>query len=255
MNKRKLVIVGNGMAAGRLLEAIVARPGRERLDIVVFGDEPYGNYNRILLSGVLANTHHPKDISLNPLAWYREHDIALHAGVRIEAIDLDRRIVRGESIIEKYDELVFATGSNPFIPPIEGARQEGVFVFRTLDDCARIASFAKNVERAAVIGGGLLGLEAARGLLELGPEVHVVHLMSHLMELQLDAKGGGILKAALEKMGVRIHLSKSTQAILGDGRVTGLRFADDSELACEMVVISAGIRPNTAFRASSPQPR
>lgn len=251
--KSKLVVIGNGMAGARFVEELLTRGGREQFDIVIFGDEPYGNYNRILLSGVLAGASEPKDIFLNPLAWYLENGITLHAGVRVTAIDLDRRLVSGGDFSERYDFLVVATGSSPFVPPVIGLKndagqlRDGAFVFRTLDDCAAIAKHAATAKSAVVIGGGLLGLEAARGLLELGPEVHVVHLMSHLMELQLDATAGAILRRSLERMGVHIHLGCNTREVLGQGSIEGVRFEDGTSLACDMIVVSAGIRPNTAL--------
>lgn len=256
MNRKRsrLVVIGNGMAGARFVEELLLRGGADRFEVVMFGDEPYGNYNRILLSAVLAGTHDPEDIFLNPLSWYQENEIRLHAGVRATRIDLDRRVVIGQGgIAEPYDKLVIATGSSPFIPPIEGARasggglRDGVLAFRTLEDCGLIAARAARARRAAVIGGGLLGLEAARGLLDLGPEVHVVHLMPHLMDLQLDPRGAAILRRSLEGMGVRVHLERNTTRILGDEAVEGLAFADGSQLACDLVVISAGIRPNTAL--------
>jgi len=261
--KRKLVIIGNGMAGARLAEDVLARGGREMFDIVMFGDEPYGNYNRILLSGVLSGLSDPKDIFINPLAWYETNGVKLHAGVRVMAIDrAAKQVIGARGEIEAYDHLVIATGSSPFIPPLEGlyygdeemnsairnpqsAFKRGVFVFRTLDDCEAITNYAGSGKRGVVIGGGLLGLEAARGLLNLGAEVHVVHLMPHLMEAQLDAQAGATLKRSMEAMGVKIHLNKVTTAILGNGHVTGLRFKDGATLDCDMVVISAGIRPNT----------
>jgi len=263
LEKQKLVVIGNGMAGARLVEDLLARGGGAQFEIVMFGDEPYGNYNRILLSGVLSGTHHAQDIFINPLAWYEEHNITLHAGVRVERIDRAAKQVCGAgAVVETYDKLVIATGSSAFVPPVEGlyrseeesesairnpqsAFKEGVFVFRTLDDCDGMAKYAENVKRAAVIGGGLLGLEAARGLLNRGLETHVVHLMSHLMEVQLDGQAGQTLQRSMEQLGVRVHLEKATTAILGNGRVTGLQFKDGSTLDCEMVVISAGIRPNT----------
>jgi nitrite reductase (NADH) large subunit len=243
------------MAGARLAEDVLARGGRDLFEIVMFGDEPYGNYNRILLSGVLSGSHDPKDIFINPLAWYESNGVKLLAGARVAAIDREaRRVIAENGAIESYDHLVIATGSSPFIPPLEGlyaagdearsALKQGVFVFRTLDDCEAIMNYAVGGKRAAVIGGGLLGLEAARGLLNLGAEVHVVHLMSHLMEVQLDAHAGATLRRSMEAMGVKVHLNKNTTAILGDSRSAGLRFDDGSTLDCEMVVISAGIRPN-----------
>ncbi len=251
--RQRLVVIGNGMVGARLVEDVLARRD-DLFEIVMFGEEPYGNYNRILLSGVLAGTHAPSDIFINPLAWYAEHGVTLHAGVRVTEVDREARVVRGEGgIAEGYDALVFATGSTPFVPPISGREdprggaKPGVFLFRTLDDCAAMIALAGKAQSAAVIGGGLLGLEAARGLLNRGLEVHVVHLMAHLMEQQLDPPAGDVLRRTLEKMGVRIHLEKQTTAILGEEGVTGLAFRDGSTLACDMVVVSAGIRPNAGL--------
>ncbi|MEP7341751.1 MAG: nitrite reductase large subunit NirB [Acidobacteriota bacterium] len=250
-NKQKLVVIGNGMAGARLVEDIISRGGAESFEFVMFGDEPYGNYNRILLSGVLSGSHDPQDIFINPLAWYERNNVKLHAGERVVKIDRANKQVHGANgTIETYDKLAIATGSSAFVPPMEGVRdaagefKQGVFVFRTLDDCGAITKYAEGGKRAAVIGGGLLGLEAARGLLNLGAEVHVVHLMPHLMEVQLDAIAGATLRRSMEAMGVRVHLNKATTAILGDGQVTGLLFKDGSTLECDMIVISAGIRPN-----------
>ncbi|MGA9519920.1 MAG: nitrite reductase large subunit NirB, partial [Myxococcaceae bacterium] len=250
--KSRLVVIGNGMAGARFVEELIARGGGGRWDVAMFGDEPYGNYNRILLSGVLAGSQQPEEIFINPLAWYAQNGVRLHAGVRATSIDTAQKVVHGtEGISEPWDTLVIATGSSPFIPPMEGSRsaegalKEGVFVFRTLDDCHALLQQASTAPRAAVIGGGLLGLEAARGLLERGLEVHVIHLMEHLMELQLDPTGGAILRRALERLGLNVHLGMKTRAILGDGQVTGLQFDDGTTLPCDMVVISAGIRPNT----------
>jgi nitrite reductase (NADH) large subunit len=249
--KRKLVVIGNGMVGARLVEEVLARGGAERFDVTMFGDEPYGNYNRILLSGVLAGSHAPEDIFLNPLAWYERHRIRLHAGVRVTAIDRDRKTVRADDeTVTPYDDLVIATGSVPFIPPLEGgigpngAPVPGLFAFRTLDDTDAIVRAATGARHAVVLGGGLLGLEAARGLLARGVDTTVVHLMGHLMELQLDPAAGALLRKSLEAMGVRIRVATRTTAVLGRGRVEGLAFDDGSSLACDLVVVSAGIRPN-----------
>ena len=256
--KQRLVVIGNGMAGARFVEEVLARRGGDLFEIVMFGDEPYGNYNRILLSGVLSGTHDPQDIFINPLSWYEENNVKLHAGVRVTGIDRTGKKVYGAGgVTEEYDKLVIATGSTPFVPPVEGISsaeggfREGVFVFRTLDDCDGIIKYATGVRKAAVIGGGLLGLEAARGLLNLGLEVHVVHLMSHLMEVQLDPPAGAVLKRTLEQMGVHVHLEKATTAVLGNGHVTGLAFKDGSTLDCDMVVVSAGIRPNASLAKQS----
>ncbi|MBI3493930.1 MAG: FAD-dependent oxidoreductase [Acidobacteria bacterium] len=250
-SRERLVVIGNGMAGARLVEETLAGGGRDRFEVTVFGEEPCGNYNRILLSSVLAGSHNPDDTFINPLSWYAANGVTLHAGVRVDAIDVSAKQVIGTTgIVEPYDTLVIATGSSPLVPLIAGVRAgaggftRGVFVFRTLEDCDRIAAYATAARRAAVIGGGLLGLEAARGLLSHGVDVHVVHLMPHLMEAQLDAPGGAVLQRQLEPMGLHFHLDKATTAVAGEDRVTGLMFRDGSTLPCDMVVIAAGIRPN-----------
>ena len=249
--KQKLVVIGNGMAGARLVEEVVSLGGQEIYDITVLGEESCGNYNRILLSGVLSGSHDPDDIFINPLDWYEENGVKLHAGVRVIGIDRKGKMAYGSGgLLVPYDKLVIATGSSAFVPPMDGLMEEdgsykpGVFVFRTLDDCTEIINYAGNVQKAAVIGGGLLGLEAARGLMNRGIEVDVVHLMAWLMDMQLDSLSGQLLKQSLEELGVKFHLEKLTTAILGDGEVTGLQFKDGATLDCEMVVVSAGIRPN-----------
>jgi nitrite reductase (NADH) large subunit len=240
------------MAGARLVEEILARGAGDRFEITVYGDEPYGNYNRILLSNVLAGQQDPGEIYLNPLPWYTENGVTLRAGTRVQAIERrGRRLFLGDGETDRYDTLVVATGSSAFVPPVtgihdaEGGLRDGVFVFRTLDDCGGIAKAARRATKAAVIGGGLLGLEAARGLLELGVrEVHVVHLATHVMEMQLDEPGGALLKRRLEEMGIHVHLGRSTKEVLGSDAVTGLRFADGTMLDCDLVVVAAGIRPN-----------
>ena len=249
--KSRLLVIGNGMAGARTVEEILLRGGADQFDITMFGDEPYGNYNRILLSNVLNGSQRADEIFLNPLSWYTENDVTLYAGVRVKSIDRAAKTVlttNGETY--PYDKLIIATGSRPFVPPMEGVNEEngglkpGVFVFRTIEDCNKIAGHAVKSRRAAVIGGGLLGLEAAKGLLNYGAEVHVIHLANHLMENQLDSTAGLILRSTMERMGVKVHLGKSTAAVLGEGHVTGLRFKDGETLDCDMVVVSAGIRPN-----------
>lgn len=182
--KQRIVVIGNGMAGARAVEEILARGGAEQFTFTMFGDEPYGNYNRIMLSDVLNGNQQPEAIFLNPLAWYDDNNITLHAGVPVVEIDRAARVViaaNGMSV--PYDILIIATGSRPFIPPVGNLHNEhgdgfkqGVFVFRTLDDCHSMAAYAKRSTKAAVIGGGLLGLEAARGLLNHGCEVHVIQL-------------------------------------------------------------------------------
>jgi nitrite reductase (NADH) large subunit len=255
-SKRKLVVIGNGMAGARAVEEILARGGAEQFEIAMFGEEPYGNYNRILLSEVLNGSQDESEIFLNSLPWYEENNIRLHAGVRAQnLLRHSHHVVGDREIIEPYDNVLIATGSVPFIPPIAGmtlpggGEKPGIFVFRTLEDCRKIARYAHGKLRAAVIGGGLLGLEAARGLQNFGLEVHVVHLGDYLMGQQLDAPGGEILKGTLEGLNIKVHLGKNTRAVLGSEQVAGLEFTDGGSLDCELVVISAGIRPNVELAA------
>ncbi len=256
MQKRNLVVIGNGMAGARAVEEILARGGAQQFEITMFGDEPYGNYNRILLSNVLNGSQHESEIYLNPLQWYRENGITLHVGVMADSILRRSKCVLGcDGTIEAYDKLIIATGSRSYIPPITGLTiksgpyKPGVFVFRTLDDCREIAEYAQGRGRAAVIGGGLLGLEAARGLQNFGVAVDVIHRGSHLMGQQLDAQGGAILKSSIEKLGIGIHLLKNTTEVLGEDRVTGLVFEDGKALDYDMVVIATGITPNAEIGA------
>ena len=256
--RQRLAVIGNGMAGARTVEEILARGGGEQFEITMYGDEPTGNYNRILLSNVLNGSAREDEIFLNPLPWYAEQGIRLRAGRRIARILRQaRHVVDEDGEAEPYDKLIIATGSRPFLPPIEGLRtadgalMRGVFVFRTLGDCRDIAAYASGRQRAAVIGGGLLGLEAARGLQNFGMQVSVVHLAGHLMQQQLDGAAGAILRQGMERLGLEILLGKNTTALLGDTAVEGLRFADGSTLECDMVVISAGIKPNCEVAAGT----
>jgi nitrite reductase (NADH) large subunit len=254
--KRRLVVIGNGMAGARAVEEILARGGADQFEIVMFGDEPYGNYNRILLSDVLNGSHEESEIFLNPLSWYAEHGIKLHAGVRVLKILRHAQTVMGTGgVLERYDLLVIATGSLPFVPPIDGLRFEdgrekpGVFYFRNLDDCRRITAYALGKRSCAVIGGGLLGLEAARGLQNFSLDVHVIQRGELLMSQQLDKPAGAILQKTLEGLGIRVHLKKDTKRVLGDDFVTGLQFGDGQTLDCDLVVIAAGIKANSNLAA------
>ena len=249
--RQRLVVIGNGMAGARAVEEVLARGGADMFDITMFGDEPYGNYNRIMLSNVLSGVQDSSEIYINPLDWYADNAITLHTGSPVTEIDRAARVVMSAAGVKAhYDVLLIATGSRAFIPPIENIRdangelRNGVFGFRSIDDCNGIMETARRSKVAAVIGGGLLGLEAARGLLNHGCEVHVVHQSRHLMNAQLDTQGGAILRRQMEEMGITIHLGKSTAAVLGEGGITGLRFKDGETLACDMLVVAAGIRPN-----------
>lgn len=258
MNRaHRLVIVGNGMAGARLAEHVLARKGARRFAIAMFGDEPGGNYNRVLLPGVLSGAYDEQDVVTNPLGWYESNGIRLHAGTRVRSIDLSARCVTDEhDVSEPFDTLVLATGSRPILPAIDGLvgadgeLKTGAFVFRTFADCARMAESARQVRTAVVIGGGLLGLEAARALLNHGVQVSVVHLAAHVMEAQLDSMGGGILARQLEGMGLRVLTGTTTAAVLGDEQVTGVRLSDDAVLPCELLVVAAGVRPNIELAAA-----
>jgi nitrite reductase (NADH) large subunit len=268
--RKRLVVVGNGMAGARIVEEVLKR-APDLFDIAMFGAEPYGNYNRILLSNVLNRTQQATEIFMNPLAWYEKNHVKLHAGVKALRIDRERRVVVGrpmrrdgvpyaageagtapEVVEETYDTVILATGSRPFVPPMEGFGQPGTFLFRTLDDCAHIAEHAAGCRKTAVIGGGLLGLEAARGLLTHGVEVTVLEAAPYLMITQLDPEAGQMLRATMEGMGVKVRTEAITTRIVSEnGRITHLQLKDGSKVETDMVVVSAGIRPITDPAAAS----
>jgi nitrite reductase (NADH) large subunit len=250
-DKDKLVVIGNGMAGARAVEEVLARGGGDQFDIVMFGDERYGNYNRIQLSNVLSGTHGLDDILINPLDWYVENGVKLHLGEFVDGIDRAAKVVVSKNgVREHYDKLLIATGSRAFIPPIagvyasDGKLKKGVFGYRTLDDCSAILENAKTSKTVVTIGGGLLGLEAARAMVLLGTTSHVVHRAAHLLDMQLDVAGGGILRKSIEAMGIHVHVTKETTEVLGVDRVTGLTFKDGETIDCEMVIVAAGIKPN-----------
>ncbi len=247
---RRLVIVGNGMAGARLAELVLSRQSPGAFEIVIFGDEPGGSYNRILLSGVLAGSYAGPDIVTHPSDWYTANAIALRAGTRVDRVDVSARtVIDARGGVEPFDLLVLATGSRPHIPTIDGldprALPEGTYVFRTVDDCARIAAAAARASRAVVIGGGLLGLEAARGLAGHGVRVTVVHLAEHLMEGQLDAAGGEVLRAELVRLGISILTERRTTRVIAEPEVAGIELSDGTRLDCDLVVLAAGVVPNT----------
>ena len=244
--KPAIVVIGTGMAAGRFVEELLGL-APEAYQVRMFGAEKHGTYNRILLSHVLGGDHDPKQLWLNPLDWYESRGVMVHAGIKVDKIDREKREVVGGrgKVVEPYDYLVIATGSRPFVPPMEGNAQKGVFVFRTLEDCTEIAGYAQECDRAVVLGGGLLGLEAAKGLLAHGLDVTVLEVAPHLMAQQLDPAGGALLRKKMEAMGVTVRTGTGATKLIGeDGVVTGVQFADGSVLPTDMVVISCGIRPN-----------
>ncbi|WP_426175847.1 NAD(P)/FAD-dependent oxidoreductase [Massilia sp. TWR1-2-2] len=245
--RQSLVVIGNGMAGMRTVEELL-KLSPELYDITVFGAEPHGNYNRILLSPVLAGDKNIDDIMLHTRQWYADNGITLHAGDPVVHIDRRRRMVRSKSGRELwYDRLLLATGSTPFIVPVPGHKLAGVIGFRDICDVDTMLEAARSGGRAVVIGGGLLGLEAANGLLRRGMHVTVVHVTDSLMNQQLDKPASLLLKNALELKGLHFMLDAHTAEIIGGKRVSAVRFKDGSEIAADLVVMAAGVRPNIAL--------
>jgi NAD(P)H-dependent nitrite reductase large subunit/NAD(P)H-dependent nitrite reductase small subunit len=241
----KLVLIGNGLAGMRCLEDLLDM-APDRYDMTVIGEEPWGNYNRIMLSPVLSGEKSFAEIMLHSADWYAEKGIRFIAGDAAIAIDRSRKQVhtqKGEVVA--YDRLILATGSKPFMPPIPGAELEGVISFRDIQDVNRMLDYCKTKQNAVVIGGGLLGLEAAYGLKQQGMNVTVLHLMDRIMDRQLDMKASQMLKKSIEDKGIRIITEANTEELLGiDGHVTQLRLKDGTMLDADLVVFAVGIRPN-----------
>ena len=253
MNKLKLVMVGNGMAGVRALEELI-KLTPDLYEITVFGQEPHPNYNRILLSPVLAGEQKIEEIILNSYEWYADHNITLHAGWSVTQVDRVRRVVYaenklGEKRTASYDRLILATGSNPFMLPIAGSDLDGVLAYRDIADTQAMIDASHKYKNAVVIGGGLLGLEAANGLMKRGMSVTVVHVAEWLMERQLDKTAGKLLQQSLEARGMRFRIGAQTQSLQGDanGRVKQVVFKDGTHALAELVVMAVGIRPNTAL--------
>ncbi len=254
--KMKLVMVGNGMAGVRALEELL-KLAPDLYDITVFGAEPHPNYNRILLSPVLAGEQTLDEIVLNDWAWYQDNSITLHAGFKVTQVDRVRRTVTaihtdGQLIEAPYDRLILATGSNPFILPLPGKDLPGVLAYRDIADTQAMIDTASKYRHTVVIGGGLLGLEAANGLMKRGMQVTVVHASEWLMERQLDKVAGQMLQATLEARGMQFCMSAQTAALVaGDsGRVAKVEFKDGSHVLADLVVMAVGIRPNTQLAES-----
>lgn len=245
--KQQLVVIGNGMAGMRTVEEILKRDA-ELYDITVFGAEPRENYNRIMLSPVLSGEKSYEDIIINTREWYVENDITLHIGDAICEIDSAAKTVTSEKgLCVPYHKLIVATGSEPFLIPVPGIDLDGVVTFRDLDDVGKMLTVAKSGGRAVVIGGGLLGLEAAVGLKANGMDVTVVHLMDTLMERQLDTAAGYLLASELEGRGLKVITGANTKEILGEAGVTGLLLDDDTILDADLVIMAVGIKPNVAL--------
>ncbi|MBX3652414.1 MAG: NAD(P)/FAD-dependent oxidoreductase [Burkholderiales bacterium] len=252
-NKLRLVCVGNGMAGMRTLEELL-KLAPDLYDITVFGAEPHPNYNRILLSPVLAGEQTLQEIVLNDLDWYQQNGITLHLGKRITAIDRVRRIVHAEDgSSAEYDRLLLATGSKPVLLPVPGMNLPGVLTYRDIADTEGMIAATAQYKKAVVIGGGLLGLEAANGLKQRGMDVTVVHLGEWLMERQLDRTAAGLLRRSLEQKGLEFRLATQTQALVAgeSGRVAAVKFGDGSSTAADLVVVAIGIRPNIELAEKS----
>ncbi|HEX2561633.1 nitrite reductase large subunit NirB [Phenylobacterium sp.] len=252
MPKERLVVIGNGMAGCRAVEEVLKRdPGR--YEVTIFGAEPRVNYDRIMLSPVLAGEKTFDQIVINDMAWYEANGITLHAGRAVTRIDREARTVEAEGGLSvPYDKLILAVGSDPIRLPLPGAHLPGVVTFRDLDDVQAMTEAAQNGGQAVVIGGGLLGLEAAYGLSKRGMQASVVHLMDVLMERQLDESAGYLLREALAARGVETLLEAHSEAILGEGgRVSGLKLKDGRTIPCDLLVMAVGIRPNTRLAADA----
>ncbi len=252
MKKMQLVVIGNGMAGMRTIEELL-KIAPDLYEITVFGDEPHPNYNRIMLSPVLAGEQTINNIILNSREWYAENNITLHTGKRINKIDRLKRIASAEDgTSTNYGRLLIATGSTPFMLPIPGKDLQGVIGFRDIKDVDTMIDTANQYKHAVVIGGGLLGLEAANGLKIQGMQVTVIHKSACLLERQLDKPAGSMLQKSLEDKGLTFLLEKDTEQILGENnRVTGVRFKDGSEIPADIVVMAVGIRPNYALAESA----
>jgi len=250
---KKLILIGNGMAGVRTLEELL-KITDEKFDITVFGSEPYGNYNRIMLSPVLADEKTIDEIMINDLDWYKDNDITLHTDCAISEIDrIHKKVVDQNGVSYDYDKLLIATGSNSFILPIEGHDLDGVIGFRDVADVDQMIAAAQNHQNAVVIGGGLLGLEAANGLMKQGMNVTVVHLLEDLMNMQLDSAASQMLLSSLKERGMAFKLQAQTKQLIADkqGKVCDVEFNDGSKIAAELVVMAVGIRPNFALAEQS----
>jgi nitrite reductase (NADH) large subunit len=240
----KIVIVGNGMVGYKFCEKLMAKVKPGSFQLIVFGEEARPAYDRVHLSEYFAGKT-AEDLTMAPASWYADNNITLHLGDPVQSIDrTNKTILSFHGISETYDYLILATGSSAFVPPIPGVDKKGVFIYRTIEDLELMTAFAKKARSGAVIGGGLLGLEAAKAMLDLGmTDTKVIEFAPRLMPRQVDDAGSKILQAKIEKLGLKVYTSKNTSEIVGDESITGLRFADNTHIPVDMLVISAGIKP------------
>ncbi len=246
--KQRLVIIGNGMAGIRTVEELLSA-SPDKYDITIFGAEPHGNYNRIMLSSVLSGEKSIEDIIINDRQWYVDHNILLHAGEDKAVIEINRSrkcVIAKDGTQAEYDRLLIATGSKPVIPDIPGKNLQGVISFRDIFDVNTMLEYSRSHKKAIVLGGGLLGLEAANGLVLRGMHVTVVHTNPVLLNRQMDKQAGRMLQHALEARGLRFKMPARTQELIGDdsGHINAVRFEDGSELECNLFITAIGVRPN-----------
>ncbi|NER16301.1 nitrite reductase large subunit NirB [Spongiivirga citrea] len=250
---KTIIVVGNGMVGYKFCEKFVAKANSDQFKLIVFGEEPREAYDRVHLSEFFEDGNADR-LSLAPRSWYDENDITLCTNERVINIDSTNKTIdtsKGNTVT--YDQLVIATGSVPFVPPIRGVEKKGVFVYRTIEDLEETLAYAETIKggKAAILGGGLLGLEAAKAVMDMGLEANVVEFAPKLMPRQLDTRSSKVLQVKLESMGINIHLSKATNQILGNGKITGMEFGEDDMLDVDMLVISAGIRPRDELGKST----
>ncbi|HIP94840.1 MAG TPA: NAD(P)/FAD-dependent oxidoreductase [Leucothrix sp.] len=250
-SRQNLVLIGNGMAGMRTIEELL-KLEPEKYNITVFGDEPYGNYNRIMLSPVLANEKTLEEVMLNDDNWYKDNNIHFEKGNKVTGVNRTKKEVTAEDgTVVSYDKLLIATGSTSFMLPLPGADKYGVIGFRDVKDVDAMIEAAEHYKKAVVIGGGLLGLEAANGLMKQGMDVTVVHIMDTLMERQLDAPAAKMLQKSLEEKGMSFLMDHQTEEILGDERITGLKFTDGTKVDADLLVMAVGIKPNFELAQSA----
>jgi len=249
--KQKLVLIGNGMAGMKTVDELL-KLAPDMFEITVFGAEPHGNYNRIMLSPVLAGDKTIDEIMTHDLAWYEQNNITLHSDSKVTHIDRHNKTVETDTgLSASYDKLLIATGSNPFMLPLPGAELEGVISFRDIRDVNMMIETAKKYKKAVVVGGGLLGLEAANGLKLQGMDVTVVHLSNTLMNQQLDQTAADLMREELEASGLNFLMEHQTDCLLGDERVEKIRFKNGLELDTDLVVMAVGVRPNIELAKNS----
>ena len=247
----KIVIVGNGMVGYKFCEKLRKKASADQVEIVVYGDEILPAYDRVHLSEYFENQESDK-LLMADASWYTNNDIVLKTGELVTIIDTaEKSVITHKGNTEPYDYLVLATGSSAMVPPIKGVEKKGVFVYRKIEDLDQIIEFGKGIKRAAVLGGGLLGLEAAKALMDMNLKTQVVEFADKLMPRQLDQTGSDLLKSKIESLGIEVLLGKNTKNIVGNGKLSKLEFTDGSELQTEMLVISCGIIPRDELAESA----